>query len=136
MKRTYNFKGFYKILSFVALLLMIVALILNALLGEVMAIVLVLGVVVTFLQYRRYSNPYIEIDAEEILVRSTAFASTRVALNKIVQIEANKRQFVLHLDSGKSVLVFLGFMAKEAAERASEDIPALVGDWSQHLTAE
>lgn len=136
MKSTYNFKGFYKIVSFVALLLMITSFVLNTFLGEMIAIVLLLGAVVAFLQFRRYINPYIEIDNENILVRTTPFYSATISLAQIIQIETNNRQFVLHLNSGKRVFIFLGFMTKEAESRASVDIPALVEDLSQHLTAE
>jgi hypothetical protein len=134
MKKTYHFKGFYVILSLVSLSIMLVATVLNAYLGEPIAIVLFIAMAMTFLQYRRHANPYIEIENDLLLIRSTWAKSFKVEVGNIEEVDKTMSQITLHLNSGKKIGIYLGYLKAEDKKRALEDIPTLVDDMTQHLT--
>jgi|VirMetMinimDraft_7_1064189.scaffolds.fasta_scaffold22870_1 hypothetical protein len=135
MKKIYSFKGFYKLLSIVSLIIMLIATILNAYLGDPITIVLLVATGITFLQYRRHSSPYIEIENQLMEIRYTWVRSFKVDIKEVVAIESGNTQIMLELDSGKKIGIYLGYLTPEDKKRALEDIPALVNDLSQHLTA-
>lgn len=134
MKKTYHFKGFYLILSFISLSIMLIAAVLNAYLGEPIAIVLFLATFVTFLQYRRHASPYMEIENDLLQIRFTWAKSFKVKVEEIVEVEKTTSQITLHLKSGKKIGIYLGYLKAEDKTRALEDIPALANDLTQHLT--
>lgn len=134
MKKTYHFKGFYIILSFISLSIMLIAAVLNAYLGEPIAIVLFIAAIMTFLQYRRHSNPYIEIENDLLQIRFTWAKTFKVKIEDIEQVDQTASQITLHLESGKKIGIYLGYLKAEDKKRALEDIPALVNDLTQHLT--
>jgi hypothetical protein len=135
MKKIYSFKGFYKLLSIVSLMIMVVATVLNGYLGEPITIVLLVATGITFLQYRRHSSPYIEIENGILEIRYTWVRSFKLNLEEVAEIESGKTQIMLHMDSGKKIGIYLGYLTLEDKKRALEDIPALVNDLSQHLSA-
>jgi hypothetical protein len=134
MKKTYRFKGFYKILSLISLTVMLVATVLNGYLGEPITIVLFLAMIMTFLQYRRHASPYIEIENDLLQIRFTWVKTFKVNVDEIIQVDHSTKQITLHLSSGKKIGVYLGYLKAEDKKRALEDIPALVDDMTQHLT--
>lgn len=134
MKKTYHFKGFYKILSLISLTVMLIATVLNGYLGEPIAIVLFLAMITTFLQYKRHASPYIEVENNLLKVRFTWVKTFKVNVDEIIQVDHSTKQIILHLDSGKKIGIYLGYLKAEDKKRALEDIPALVDDMTQHLT--
>lgn len=134
MKKTYHFKKFYKLLSLVSLLVMLVATVLNAYLGEPITIVLLVAIVIIFLQYRRHSNPYIEIENKRLTIRYTWVKSFEIEIDKIVHLESHAKQIVLHFDTGKRIGIYLGYLKHSDQERFLEELPTLLNDWTQHLT--
>jgi len=134
MKRTYHFKDFYKILSLISLVVLLIATVSNAYLREPIAIALSVAMVITFLQYRRHSNSYIEIENNWIQIRYTWVKSFKVDADEVIEVTHDKKQIILHLDSGKKIGIYLGYLKTEDQKRALEDIPALVHDLTQHLT--
>ncbi|CAA6798974.1 MAG: Unknown protein [uncultured Aureispira sp.] len=128
MKKEYHFKGFYKIMSLISLCLMLVATILNAYLGEPIAMVFLLALIMIVLQYRRHTKPYIEIEKDFLQIRFTWLKTFKVTVAEIQQIDHSTKQITLHLRSGKQVGIYLGYLKAEDKKRALEDIPALLDD--------
>jgi len=128
MKKEYHFKSFYKIMSLISVLIMLVATALNAYLGEPIAIILLLALVITFLQYRRHASPYIEIEKDLLKIRFTWVRTFALNVAEIIKVEQHPKQIVLHLASGKQMDLHLGYLKGEDKERVLVDIPALVKD--------
>ena len=126
MKKSYKFKGFYKLLSIISVIIMLIATVLNAYLGEPITIVLLVATGITFLQYKRHASPYIEIENQLMEIRYTWVRSLKVNLGEVAEIESNDKQILLQLDSGKKIGIYLGYLIPEDQKRALEDIPALV----------
>jgi hypothetical protein len=133
MKKTYHFKGFYKILSLVSLTILVIATVLNAYLLEPITLVLFLALGMTFLQYKRHASPYIEIENNLMQIRFTWVKTFKVKVDEIVQVDHSTKQITLHLESGKKIGIYLGYLKAEDKKRALEEIPALVDDLTQHL---
>ena len=134
MKKAYHFKGFYKILSLISLTVLLIATVLNAYLVEPITLVLFLAMGMTFLQYKRHVSPYIEIENNLMQIRFTWVKTFKVNVNEIVQVDHSTKQITLHLNSGKKIGIYLGYLKAEDKKRALVEIPALVDDLTEHLT--
>lgn len=116
-----------------------IAAVLNFLLGEPIALMLAIVAIMSFLQFKHYSQPYVVIEDRQIKIRFSWLKKGVINLEDIARIESKKRQLNLHLKDRSKKGIALFYMPVETQQQLSQDLSDLFAgeamDLSAHLTA-